>query len=66
MNPFNLYELESIARQHQAEMEAELATQHLLKEAGKFNSEPKRTRRVVLRYFTVLTILSLFLLHILP
>ena len=65
MNTFNWFEMENAARQHQAEIEKELATQHLLNEAGLVTSETRKSRRVVLRYSTALALIALLLLYLL-
>ena len=65
MNTFNWFEMESTARQRQAEIAEELATQRLLREAGLVTSETKKARRVVLRYSTAIALISLLLLYLL-
>jgi hypothetical protein len=62
MNPLNWYEMEVLARQRQAEVEEDLTTRQLLKEAGTITSDTKRTRRVVLRLSTAIIFIS-WLLH---
>jgi len=65
MNTFNWYEMENAARQHQAEIAEELATQRLLHEAGLVASETRKSRWVVLRYSTAIALISLLLLYLL-
>jgi hypothetical protein len=65
MNTSNRFNIETIARQHQAEIEKELATRHLLKESKLNTFGLTKSRRMVLRYTSVIIILSWLLVHFL-
>jgi hypothetical protein len=65
MNASNRFGMETIARQHQAEISKELATHHLLKESKRNMSARAKSQQMFLRLspVVVLTALLLYFLH---
>jgi ribulose-5-phosphate 4-epimerase/fuculose-1-phosphate aldolase len=65
MNASNRFGMETIARQHQAEVSKELATRHLLKESKGNMSARVKSQQMFLRLspVVVLTALLLYFLH---
>lgn len=65
MTTSNRFDIETVARQHQAEIARELATHHLLKAARLNTLGTKKSRWIVLRYSAVIVPLSLLLRYLL-
>jgi len=65
MNASNRFNMETIARQHQAEISKELATSHLLKEGNANMPAGAKSKQMFLRLspVVVLTVLLLYFLH---
>jgi hypothetical protein len=65
MTTSNRFDMETVARQHQAEIARELATHHLLEEARLNTLGTKKSRRIVLQYSAAIVLLSLLLHYLL-
>jgi hypothetical protein len=63
MNPNNWFDMENFARERQREIENELATRRLLKEAGLNLPKNARSKRIWLRFVPVFVLLTLLLLY---
>lgn len=65
MNASNRFGMETLARQHQAEISKELATRHLLRESKANMSAGAKSKQMFLRLspVVVLTVLLLYFLH---
>lgn len=65
MNTSNRFNIETVARQSQAEISKDLATRHLLKEASLSMLGSTKPKRMVLRLASIILLLFLLLLYFL-
>ena len=65
MNASNRFGMETIARQHQAEIAKDLATRHLLKQSNENRPAGVKSKQMFMRLspVVVLTVLLLYFLH---